>query len=261
MSSCSGPFCCSESQEVCKNLLPAVKSLMFIKISISEWNLMFFPQHISCRDLRGNSIFIKAQRPPLVYHMPNLSVPDCSACGNVHCTVDSNQIYLLSCFRANRRAVAGSEWRQGSLLLRVEWWDSCDIHQMAVQASHLHERSGALRRYEGAGTPCTHFTATQINNCINPKSLTYVLIKESFVILSWNSFAPKFGINHKRSSEVRRHQKGRKHFPSYSLLKFLVWWKVWSRNFTLNSFPWFRQSSSSFFFKVVSHIQILWWIE
>lgn len=48
---------------------------MIIKISISEWNVMVFSQYISHRDLRGNSIFIKALTPPLVYHMPDLSLP------------------------------------------------------------------------------------------------------------------------------------------------------------------------------------------
>lgn len=46
---------------------------MFIKISISHWNLMIFPQHLSYRGLRGSSIFIKGHGPPFAYHVPNIS--------------------------------------------------------------------------------------------------------------------------------------------------------------------------------------------
>lgn len=67
--------------------------------------------------------------------------------------------------------MAGSEWPEDSLLLRVEWWDACGIHQMAAPASHLHQRCRALRRYEGAGTACTPLTALQITDCNHPKSL------------------------------------------------------------------------------------------
>lgn len=68
-----------------------------------------------------------------------------------YCIADYKQTCLFSCFRANRRAMAGSEWPEGSLLFWVERWDSCDIHQMAAQTSHLHEWSRGLCCYEGAG--------------------------------------------------------------------------------------------------------------
>lgn len=145
---------------------------------------MDFPQHISYRDLRGNSIFIKAQIPPPVYYMPNVSLPACSACGSIHCTVESNQTYFLSCLRANRRAVAGSERPEVSLLLRVEWREPCDVHQMAAPASCLHRRPGALRGCEGAGMACTHLTAmhllaasTQNRLCAYSGSIPYIFLK------------------------------------------------------------------------------------
>lgn len=134
--------------------------------------------------------------------------------------------------------MAGSERPEGSLLFWVEWRESCDVHPMAAPASQLQERAGGLRHYEGTGGTDTHFTAMQLLTASTPKSLIYVLILESFFILTRNSSAPKFGINQKTSSEVSRHQEERKQFLSAPLF---VWWKFWSRNFTLNSFPWFQQ--------------------
>lgn len=191
-SSCSGPFCCSESQKVCKNLLPAIKCLMFIKTSFSEWSVMVFPQHISERKQH----FYKSTET-----ISCTTAKHTNPCWS--CAVDSNQTSFL-CSRATRGAVAGSERPEGSLLLRVEWRDPGDIHGMAAWPAHLHERSGGLCHYEGTGTACTPCTECKLTAAATHN----LLIQAPFLILSWNSSAPKFGICQKTSSAVRRHQKG-----------------------------------------------------
>lgn len=147
-------FCFTKSKALRKFAKIFCQSQKAICLFISEFLDGIWGQDTyTLTDLNRNQTFCWSTKSAVTYHIP----PSISHCllrvwkYSWYCIADYKQTCLFSCFRANRRAMAGSEWPEGSLLFWVERWDSCDIHQMAAQTSHLHEWSRGLCCYEGAG--------------------------------------------------------------------------------------------------------------